>query len=98
MASILLQGIPYGLSSAPAVFHRNLMNIFEGIPGVEVYIDDIIVWGSNEAKQEVRFVWGSNEAEQEVRLKQVLSRARSGNVKFNKKKCKYRVSEGTKTR
>lgn len=72
--------VPYGLSSAPEVFHRCFKKIFEGIPGVEVYIDDIIVWGTNEA-------------EHEERLKHVLDRARRANVRFNRNKCRIGVNE-----
>lgn len=45
---------PYDLSSGPKVFHWFFNNILEGKPGVEMYIDDIIVWGSHEAEHEKR--------------------------------------------
>lgn len=32
--------VPYGLCSAPKVFHRTFKEIFSGLPGVEVYVDD----------------------------------------------------------
>ncbi len=38
--------MPFGISSAPEVFHRAMEHIIEGIEGVRVYVDDIVLWGS----------------------------------------------------
>ena len=40
--------LPFGLSSAPAIFQRTMENILKGIPRVCVYLDDILVTGSTE--------------------------------------------------
>lgn len=72
--------MPFGLCSAPEVFHRSFKEMFDGLEGVEVYIDDILVWGENEAQHAER-------------LKAVLDRAQQGNVRFNKSKCRFRLSE-----
>lgn len=74
------RGFPYGLTSAPEVFHRCFTNIFEGLQGVEVYINDIIVWGSNED-------------EHQKRLEKVLERAKNAGVRFKRNNCKFGVSE-----
>jgi hypothetical protein len=37
--------LPYGIFSAPEVYHKTIHMIFEHIPGVETMMDDIIVWG-----------------------------------------------------
>lgn len=74
------QRLPFGLSSAPEVFHRTFKELFNELPGVEVYIDDIIIWGDNEKQH--------NE-----RLKNVFDRLRKANVRLNKTKCKFGVSE-----
>jgi hypothetical protein len=37
--------LPFGINSAPEVFHRTVRQLFEGIEGVETYIDDLLVWG-----------------------------------------------------
>ena len=37
--------LPYGVSSAPAIFQRTMENLLSDIPGVVVYIDDILVTG-----------------------------------------------------
>lgn len=53
--------LPYGMLSAPEVYHKTIHTIFENIPGVTTTMDDIIVWGSTKTEH------GS-------RLRQVLDR------------------------
>ena len=38
--------MPYGISSAPEIFHKTIERIMEGLDGVRVFIDDILIWGS----------------------------------------------------
>ena len=42
--------LPYGNSSAPAIFHRTMENILQGIPHVAVYLDEIILTGATKAQ------------------------------------------------
>ena len=35
--------LPYGVSTGPGSFHRKIRALLLGIPGVAVYIDDIII-------------------------------------------------------
>jgi len=37
--------MPYGISSAPDIFHTTINRIMEGLDGVRVFIDDILSWG-----------------------------------------------------
>ena len=37
--------LPFGISSAPAIFQRTMETLLHDIPGVVVYIDDILVSG-----------------------------------------------------
>ncbi len=65
--------LPYGILSAPEVYHKTIHMIFEHLPGVETMMDDIIVWGSNRQ-------------EHDARLRQVLELIRQSNLKLNKEK------------
>ena len=40
--------LPFGISSAPAVFQRTMDTILQGIPHVACYIDDILVTGKDD--------------------------------------------------
>ena len=40
--------LPFGVASAPAIFQRVMKTVLQGIPNVQVYIDDILVTGANE--------------------------------------------------
>jgi hypothetical protein len=66
--------LPFGLNSSAEVFHKTLSQLFDDIPGVEVYIDDILIHGSN---KEIH----------DDRLHKVLMRCRDINLKLNKEKC-----------
>ena len=46
--------MPYGVCSAPEVFHKVMEQMFENIDGVRVYLDDLLVWGSNEEEHDRR--------------------------------------------
>lgn len=72
--------LPYGINSSGEIFHRTMSELFEGLPGVIVYIDDILVYGSNEK-------------EHNQRLESVFKRAQEINLKFNKSKCQFGVKE-----
>jgi len=43
--------LPYGISSAPGIFQKEMDILLVGIPGVIVYLDDIVVM--NEDKQKL---------------------------------------------
>ena len=40
--------LPFGISSATAIFQRMMEGILQGIPQVTVYIDDILVTGATD--------------------------------------------------
>ena len=42
--------LPFGVSSAPAVFQRVMESVLQGIPNVVVYFDDILVAGKSTAE------------------------------------------------
>ena len=39
--------LPFGIASAPAIFQRVMECLLKGIPGVIVYLDDILITGSS---------------------------------------------------
>ena len=41
------QRLPFGISSAPAIFQRTMDSLLQDLPGVVTYLDDVLVTGSN---------------------------------------------------
>lgn len=74
--------LPFGLTSAPEVFHRTIQQIFESVPGTKVYIDDILITRSTME-------------EHDARLAQALEAAQSHGLKLNAKKCEFRKTKIT---
>ncbi|KAJ8337557.1 hypothetical protein SKAU_G00365230 [Synaphobranchus kaupii] len=68
--------LPFGVSSAPAVFQRTLEGLLQGIPMVAVYLDDILVSGASKEEhlRNLNEVLGRLE-EAGLRLKRILLRA-----------------------
>ena len=69
--------LPFGLSSAPEIFCREMTKILEGIAGVVVHMDDILVIGSDER-------------EHNSRLTQVLRRIQDAGLTLNRSKCAFK--------
>ena len=72
--------LPFGICSAQDIFQTIMSEIFEDIKGVEVVVDDILVWGASEE-------------EHDTRLEKVLQRAQSRNLKLNKDKSRIKQKE-----
>ena len=72
--------LPYGISSAPAIFQRIMESLLKGIPHVVSYLDDILISGSTVQ-------------EHMDTLEQVLSRLEKAGLKLQQKKCTFMVSE-----
>lgn len=72
--------MPYGISSAPEVFTKTIKQMYDSIEGVDVYVDDILIWGSTLKEHNERLV-------------KVFKIAREHNLKFNKFKCKFGLQE-----
>ncbi|XP_033731758.1 uncharacterized protein K02A2.6-like [Pecten maximus] len=74
--------LPFGISSAPEIYHRIIHNLFQDIPGVDTSMDDIIIWEKNRQ-------------EHDERVRAVLQKARNSNLKLNKEKCEIGVNSLT---
>ncbi len=74
--------LPFGISSAPEIYHRTIHQLFENLPGVDTSMDDMIIWGSSVE-------------EHDSRLTSVLEKCRSVGLKLNREKCELRVTELT---
>ena len=72
--------LPFGIKSAPEVYHRTVADLFSDIDGVETYIDDFIIHGSTEEHHDQH-------------LRQVLDRCRKVNLKLNLSKCEFKKTE-----
>jgi hypothetical protein len=46
--------LPFGLSCVPEMFHKQVVKTLAGIPGVLVYIDDILIWGAMQEEHDER--------------------------------------------
>jgi len=44
--------MPFGVSSAPEIFQQRMSQALEGLSGVAVIADDILVFGEGETEQE----------------------------------------------
>ncbi|KAJ8332549.1 hypothetical protein SKAU_G00423380 [Synaphobranchus kaupii] len=71
--------MPFGLSSAPSCFQKIMSTIFTGIPGVVIYLDDIVVHGPTPALHDEH-------------LHQVLSVLAKHNLTLNEEKCVFSVA------
>lgn len=72
--------MPFGVSVAPEIFHRKMTESFGNLPGVCIYVDDLLIFG------ETKKIYDDN-------LKSVLERASQLNIKFNILKCNFEVSQ-----
>ena len=74
--------LPFGISSAPEVFQNIMSQIFDGHEGIEVIVDDLLIWCETQQQHDER-------------LKQVLNIAREAGIKLNKDKCEIGLQQVT---
>ena len=68
--------LPFGVASAPSIFQRTMENLLQGIKGICVYLDDILITGPTE--------------EEHLRnLAQVLQRLESAGMRLKRQKCAF---------
>lgn len=78
--------MPFGISSAPEVFQRRMCEVVEGLKGVEVVADDIVVVGFGETED---IATRDHDQNLQVTLQRCLER----NLKLNARKLRLRLKE-----
>lgn len=76
------QRLPFGICSAPEVYHRAMEHMIEGVEGIHVYMDDIVLWGTTLQQRNERLI-------------RVLQRIQQYGLKLNRAKCEFCVKEIT---
>ena len=66
------QRLPFGVASAPEIWQRAMDQVLQGIPGVQCYLDDIMVTGATTEKHLAA-------------LEEVLARLEAHGLRANKK-------------
>lgn len=72
--------LQFGVAVAVAIFQRYMEELLQGIEGVQVYLDDILVGGKNEEQHNAR-------------LEAVLQRIQNDGVRLNQEKCAFGMDE-----
>lgn len=72
--------MPFGITSAPAIFQRTMDNLLQGLKHVSVYIDDILITGETDE-------------EHLQTLNEVLTRLETAGVRLKKEKCEFMAKE-----
>uniref|UniRef100_A0A674AFT5 ribonuclease H n=1 Tax=Salmo trutta TaxID=8032 RepID=A0A674AFT5_SALTR len=78
--------MPMGISPAPEIFQRKLNQAMEGLPGVKIIADDILIVGEGDNDEAVTLDHDKN-------LKMLLDRCRKLNIKLNSEKLQLRLKE-----
>jgi hypothetical protein len=78
--------MPFGLSSAPEEFQRRLHQALDGLTGIEVIADDILVYGCGDSTEE-------GAADHDRNLLALMERLKDRGIKINKDKMKLHLSE-----
>ncbi|XP_075749317.1 uncharacterized protein LOC142814443 [Rhipicephalus microplus] len=72
--------LPFGISSASEVFQKTLTEMFEGLPGVRVYVDDVLIWDDSKEEHDERVI-------------AVLRRVQEEGLTFNPAKCVFGTTQ-----
>ena len=75
--------LPMGISPAPEVFQRKLMQALEGLPGVYIIADDILITGEGDTQEEA-------DKDHDKNLRCFMMRCRQRHIKLNAEKFKLR--------
>ena len=76
----------FGLTSSPEEFQRRLLLILDGLDGIFIVAEDILIIGRSETDEEARHDHDKN-------LDRLLQRAREQNLRLNKAKMRLHLTE-----
>ena len=80
MGRYCFRRVPFRITSAPDIFQRKMTELLHGQKGIEVIIDDILIYGRDRE-------------EHDKRLDAVLRRIHESGLKLNGEKCEFRKTE-----
>lgn len=69
--------VPFGLASAPSAFQKMMADVLSGLPGVQNYLDDLIVYGNTPD-------------EHDQHLTAVIQRLKEAGLVLNENKCHFK--------
>ena len=69
--------LPFGISSTPELFQKRMSKFLEGLDGVVCQVDDVLVFGKDQA-------------EHDARVTAALERIEKAGFTLNKEKCEFR--------
>jgi hypothetical protein len=72
--------LPFGISSAPEIFQREMLKVLEGLEGVICQMDDILICGETQE-------------EHDARLEAVIQRLSTAGITLNPDKCVFSKPE-----
>ncbi|UYV64550.1 K02A2.6-like [Cordylochernes scorpioides] len=78
--------MPFGLKTASEEYQRRLYEIFQGLEGIEIIDDDILILGKGDSYEEAL-------KDHDRNLENLFKTARQANLKFNINKVKLRLKE-----
>jgi hypothetical protein len=77
MGRYYFRPVPFGITSAQEIFQRNMTELLYGLNGIEVIIDDILVYGKTHE-------------EHDNRLDALFEKIHLSGLKLNGDKCEFR--------
>ena len=80
--------LPFGLSPSPELFQVKLDQCLEGLSGIHVIADDILITGQGDTKEEAC-------RDHDQNMKNFLTRCREKNIKLNKNKFEFKCDDVT---
>lgn len=69
--------LPFGITSAPEIFQRKMNETLQGLEGVVIYMDDVLIYAETEELHDQR-------------LEEVLKVIEGSGLKLNKAKCNFK--------